>query len=192
VARTDYPAAEQHYHEALTIFTELRDRQAIGGVYHQLGVIAGRSGDYDAAGQQYQAALTIFDELGDRASIAAARHGLGLVAERHGDYDTAEQQYRAALVIQEEIGRQADMVLTLRQLGILLTEVSRPADAVGYQLQSLAIRAQLGILSNDPIDLQMLREQRTALGDEQFLHILQTLLNAGGTTAIMELTGRED
>jgi hypothetical protein len=34
----------------------------------------------------------------------------------------------------------------------------------------------------------MLREQRTALGDEQFLHILQTLLDTDSTATVMQLT----
>jgi hypothetical protein len=37
----------------------------------------------------------------------------------------------------------------------------------------------------------MLREQRTALGDEQFLHILQTLLDPDSTAAVMLRTGTD-
>ena len=75
---------------------------------------------------------------------------------------------------------------TLSQLGILRTNQGRAADAVGYQVQSLAIRAELGLADAAGRDLRRLRKQRTALGDEQFLHILRTLLDTDSTAAVMQ------
>ena len=77
---------------------------------------------------------------------------------------------------------------TLSQLGILRTDQGRAADAVGYQVQSLTIRAELGLADAAVLDLRMLRKQRTALGDEQFQHILQTLLDTDNTATVMQLT----
>jgi hypothetical protein len=77
--------------------------------------------------------------------------------------------------------------MALSQLGILRTDQGRAADAVGYQLQSLAIRTELG-LADAGHELRMLRKQRTALGDEQFQRILQTLLDTDSTATVMQLT----
>jgi tetratricopeptide (TPR) repeat protein len=52
---------------------------------------------------------------------------------------------------------------------------------------ALAIHAELG-LADDGHDLRMLRKQRTALGDEQFQRILQTLLDTDSTATVMQLT----
>ena len=111
-----------------------------------------------------------------------------MLAQYRGDYDTAEQRYQAALTITEELGDRAGAATTLSQLGILRTDQGRAADAVGYQVQSLAIRAELGLADAAGRDLRRLREQRTALGDEQFQHILQTLLDTDSTATVMQLT----
>jgi hypothetical protein len=124
---------------------------------------------------------------GDRGANAIVYHQLGNLAQDRGDYDTAEQHHQAALTIFEELGNRAGAAATLSQLGTLRTDQGRAADAVGYQVQSLAIHAELG-LADDGHDLRMLREQRTALGDEQFQRILQTLLDTDRTATVMQLT----
>jgi tetratricopeptide (TPR) repeat protein len=187
-ARGDYDTAEQRYQAALAIFEELGDRASIASTYHQLGALAQDLGDYDTAEQRYQASLAIAEELGDRAGIADTYHQLGILAQVRGDYDTAEQRYQAALTITEELGDRAGAAATLSQFGSLRTDQGRAADAVGYQVQSLAIRAELGLADAAGRDLRRLREQRTTLGDEQFQHILQTLLDTDGTATIMHLT----
>jgi tetratricopeptide (TPR) repeat protein len=186
--RGDYDTAEQRYQAALAIFEELGDRAAFATCYYQLGMLAQERGDYDTAEQRYQAALTIREELGNRAGLADSYHQLGMLAQDRGDYDTAEQRYQASLAITEELGNRAGAAATLSQLGILRTDQGRAADAVGYLVQSLAIRAELGLADAAGRDLRRLRNQRTALGDEQFQHILQTLFDADSTAAVMQLT----
>ena len=154
----------------------------------QLGTLAQSRGDYATAEQRYQAALAISEELGNRAGIAVTYHQLGMLAQDRGDYDTAEQRYQASLTIDEELGNRAGAATTLSQLGILRTDQGRAADAVGYQVQSLAIGTELDLADAAGRDLRMLRKQRTALGDDQFQHILQTLLDTDSTVAIMQLT----
>jgi tetratricopeptide (TPR) repeat protein len=189
--RGDYDTAEQRYQASLTITEELGDRATNSITYHQLGMLAHARGDYDTAEQRYQAALTIKEELGDRAGLSSTYHQLGMLAHDRGDYDTAEQRYQAALTIAEELGDRAGAASTLSQLGNLRTNQGRAADAVGYQVQSLAIRADLGLADAAGRNMRRLREQRTALGDEQFLHILQTLLDADSTATVMQLTGTD-
>ncbi len=186
--RGDYDTAEQRYQASLAIEEELGNRAGLAISYHQLGILAQDRGDYDTAEQRYQASLAIKEELGNRAGLATSYHQLGILAQDRGDYDTAEQRYQASLAITEELGNRAGTARTLSQLGILRTDQGRAADAVGYQVRSLAIRAQLGLADAAEIDLRMLRKQRTALGDEQFLHILQTLLNTDSTATVMRLT----
>jgi len=66
-------------------------------------------------------------------------------------------------------------------------DVKAQAVVADYQVQSLAIHAELG-LADAGHHLPMLRKQRTAPGDEQFRRILQTLLDTDSTATVMQLT----
>jgi tetratricopeptide (TPR) repeat protein len=187
--RDDYDIAEQRYQASQAITEEIGDRAGIARTYHQLGTLAHRRGDYDTAEQRYQASLTIKEEIGDRASIATTYHQLGMLAHDRDDYDTAEQRYQASLAITEEIGDRAGIATTLGQLGVLRTDQGRPADAISYQVQSLAIHLELSS-PDSAIDVHMLRQQRAALGDQQFQRILRTLTEDDAAAAIMQLTGQ--
>ncbi len=71
------------------------------------------------------------------------------------------------------------------------THQGQPADAVTYQMQALAIRAELG--SRDATtDVGMLREQRAALGDQEFQRILRTITDDDSVASIMQLTDQAD
>jgi tetratricopeptide (TPR) repeat protein len=188
--RGDYDTAEQRYQASLAIEEELGRQDGIASSYGQLGMLARHRGDYDTAEQRYQAALAIDEEIGDRRGMATSYHQLALIAQDRSDYDTAEQRYQAALAIFEELGDRASTATTLSQLGILLTEQSRFADAIRFQLQSLAIRIELGLTDAAARDVRRLGEQRAAVGDEQFIHVLQTVLDSDTAAAIMRLTER--
>src|SRR5262249_54217614 len=143
--------------------------------------------DYDTAEQRYQASLAIKEELGDRAGIANTYGRLAMLAHDRGDYDTAEHRYQPSLAISAELGDRAGLTATLSHIGHLPPHHAQITDAVDYQLQSLAIRAELGLLTVQN-DVRMLRKQRAALGDGQFLHILQALLDTDNTATVMHLT----
>jgi tetratricopeptide (TPR) repeat protein len=186
--RGDYETAEQRFQASLAIEEELGRRSGLATSYGQLGHLALDRGDYDTAERHYQTSLAIREELGDRAGLATSSGHLGRLALLRGDYDTAEQRYQASLAIFKELGNRDSMAISLSQLGILRTSQNRFTDAIGFQLQSLAIRGELGNVDDAAIDVRMLREQRAAIGDEQFLHILQTVANPDTTAAIMQLT----
>jgi tetratricopeptide (TPR) repeat protein len=183
-------AAEQRLQAALAIVEELGDRSGVASSYHELGFLAQVRGDYDAAEQRYQDSLAIDEELGNRSGVARSYHQLGMLAQDRGDYDAADQRYQTALAILKELGEQASTASTLSELGILHTRQSQFADAIRFQLQSLAIRTELGLAHAAAIDMQMLREQRTAVGDKQFLNILQADLDADIAAAIMRTPSR--
>jgi len=185
--RADFDSAGERYRAALVVFEEIGDRARGAMVYHQLGMIAEKRGEYDAAGERYRAALVVFEEIGDRASAAGTLYQLGMIAEYRGDNETAEERYRAALAVFEEIGNPASAANPLSQLGVLRTRQGRPGEAVSYQVQALAIRTSLSS-PESTIDMHWLRQQRDALGDEEFQRILQTLADDDSVAAIMQVT----
>jgi tetratricopeptide (TPR) repeat protein len=189
--RGEYDVAERRYQAALAISEELGDRLGLANNYGQLGILAYDRGDYDAAEMRCQAALAIFEELGDRLGLATTYGQLGRLAHVRGDYDAAERRYQAALGIFEELGDRANVAMTLTNLGVLRTNQSQFVDAIRFQLQSLAIRSELGLADAAAVDVPRLREQRAAVGDQQFLHIVQTVLDADSVATVMQLTESE-
>jgi tetratricopeptide (TPR) repeat protein len=185
--RGDYATAEERYGAALAIFEEIGDRAGTATAYHALGMIAKAHGDHDTAEQYYKDFLAISQEIGNRVGTATSYHQLGTLAYDRGDYDIAEQYYQESLAINQKVGNRADIAVTFSQLGVLRTSQGRPADAVSYQVQALAIRAELSSPAA-AADVRMLRQQRAALGDQQFQRILRTLTDNDSAATIMQLT----
>ena len=185
--RGDYDSAEQRYSAALTILEEAGDRKRTATVYHSLGMAAQARGDYDTAERYYQDSVAIKEEIGDRPSAALTYGQLGNLALNRSDYDSAEQRYSAALTIFEEIGDQLSKARVLSQLGVSRTHQGRPADAVSFQVQALAIRAAVNS-DSAAADVRMLRQQRATLGDQEFQRILHALTDNDGVAAIMQFT----
>jgi hypothetical protein len=75
---------------------------------------------------------------------------------------TAEQRYQAALTISEELGDQVNTAKVLTHFGRLRTKQGRFADAMRFQVQSVAIQAKFGRVAAD--DVRLLRQQRAAIG----------------------------
>ena len=92
---------------------------------------------------------------------------MGVMAQLRKDYDTAEREYRRALEIFEKLGNRAEMASSISQLGVLRTQQNRPEEGLVLNLQSLAIRSQIGH-SDIRIDLHWLLRQREMLGKERF------------------------
>jgi tetratricopeptide (TPR) repeat protein len=185
--RGDYDTAEQRYRASLRVFAEIGNRNYTANIYHQLGMLAAQRGDHDTAERRYQESLAIKEDIGDRIGAADTYHELGLIAEARKDYDTAEQRYQAALAASEESGDRNGAANTLGQLGILRTSQGRPADGVSYQIQALSIHMELGSRATE-VDVHILGQQRVALGDQEFEHILHTLLDDDSVAAVMQVT----
>ncbi|WP_328670494.1 tetratricopeptide repeat protein [Streptomyces sp. NBC_00328] len=188
--RGDYQQAEERCRASLTIKEELGDRVGIASSYHQLGIIAQLRGDYQQAEERYRASLTIEEELGNRAGIAGSYHQLGRIAELRGDYQQAEERYRASLTIAEELGDRAGVATSYHQLGVLYTDRERPAEAVTYTLQALALQLEVGRPPN--ASLYWLSRQRALLGDDTFRSVLGELLSDETAASIMDATQPRD
>jgi len=92
-----------------------------------------------------------------------------------------DRQQRGELAIFEEIGDRAGIASTFR---VLRTDQGRPADAISYQAQALAIHAELSS-PHAAVDVRMLCQQRATLGDQQFQRILRTLMDDDQAVAVI-------
>ncbi len=162
-----FDEAETAYRQALAIFLEFGDRHSAARVYHQLGTAAQDQGRSEEAETACRRALEIFLEFGDRHSAAGTYHDLGAVARAQRRFDEAEAAYRQAFDIYqvESDLRQASVSAT--QLGLLLAETGRHADATSTLLDAALLWHQAAG-GWDSGDLRSLKRERTIIGLDAF------------------------
>ncbi|MET8853619.1 tetratricopeptide repeat protein [Amycolatopsis sp. NPDC004625] len=140
-------AAESSYVrvlEMLLVQPDYRQRQWLGVVNHQLGIVMQDRGRLDNAEQWYGRSLAISEELGDRSGMSRSYHQLGSVAEVRGRLHDAEQWYRRSLAISEELGDRSGMSRSFHHLGSVAEDHGSLDDAEQWYGRSLAISEELG------------------------------------------------
>lgn len=93
------------------------------------GIIHARHGAYEAAQQRLQQALTLLQDTGDAFAIARLNQNLGVVERLRGSLDRAERYFRIADAHWKQLGADTRRCTTLNNLGMLLLERGRLADA---------------------------------------------------------------
>ena len=134
----------------------------------------------------YHKALAIDTELGDRIRAARSYHQLGIIEQARGDYAGAQDYYRRALETNRELGDQRGVAKALSQIGTLLTESGRPADAITFTLESLAIRAELQS-PDAQIDVHWLSRQREILGEAEFNRAISRQVGSESVSPLNQL-----
>lgn len=170
--RGSYDEAAEWYQKSIAMKKELGDLAGLASSHHQLGNLAYLRGSYEESMSWYRRSLEISEKMGNRVGMAASWHQLGRVAEGLGSHQEAIESYRRSLRISEEIGDLAGVGRNVSQLGLLLTELGHTEEAVVWSLRALAVRLALGT-SGAGIDLESLRRQRKALGEERFRELAE-------------------
>ena len=129
-------------------------------------MVAQEQGRFAEAEASYRQALDIFLEFGDRHSAARTYHSLGAVAQEQERFAEAEASYRQALDIYLEVDpRQASATAT--QLGLVLAETGRHADAAAVLMDAALLWHQL-TGGWDTGNLRYLKRERAILGQATF------------------------
>lgn len=167
-----YEDAIEWYRKSLQIFEELGIRHGMAASYHQLGNLSHLRRAYDEALEWYRASLRIEEELSDRGGMAGSYHQLGRVAEESGRHEEAQEWYRRSLEISEELGYREGIARNSSQIGLLLTQTQATEEAVSRSLRALAIRQEMEV-PEARVDLDALRRQREALGNQRFRELVE-------------------
>jgi tetratricopeptide (TPR) repeat protein len=130
--------------EALAILRALNDRQGIGNVLHNLGLMALMQGHLDRAQTLYTESMQIQRELNDTLGIADELHHLGLVAHERGDLMTAKANYEESLALRKPFGDLRGIAFTLQYLANIAFTQGQYQDADRIGEENLAIRVELG------------------------------------------------
>ncbi len=100
----DYENAVRLFQELLEIYTQLNDKNGMGGLHKDLGWSAMRTGDYQLAQKHLEKNLALAQETGDKTGLIFAYSGLGEVAVRLGQYERASGLLEKGLSLSRELG----------------------------------------------------------------------------------------
>ena len=94
--RGDYPSAHGALHEALRLYTTLRNNTNRVGALYNLAMLETERGDLEAAGALYRETAAVAEQLGADELAVGAHAGAGLTALRQQDVAAARAELAAA------------------------------------------------------------------------------------------------
>jgi tetratricopeptide (TPR) repeat protein len=110
-------------------------------------------------------ALTLALDAGDREGEAYCHQELGFLLLDTGDPELALGEFHAVLALAPSTGIVNLAGNGLNGIGVALLQLGRAAEAVPFLLAALAIRAELGDLEQQHVDLAHLAAAALALGN---------------------------
>ncbi|WP_232012013.1 tetratricopeptide repeat protein [Actinomyces slackii] len=139
-----YQVAQDHYHQSLTTFRELDDKQGAAQTFGNLGRIAQLQGEYSTAEDLYHQSLTTFRELGDKQAAAQTLNNLGNLTQLQGEYSKAQDLYHQSLTTFRELGDKQGATRALGNLGKIAQLQGEYSTAEDLYHQSLTTFRELG------------------------------------------------
>jgi predicted ATPase/DNA-binding winged helix-turn-helix (wHTH) protein len=143
-AQGDYPAAERHLQQSLSLYEDLGDESGIATSLNALAVSARDRGDYASAQSNFERSLACWRLLPDRLAIARCLHNLANVVKVRGDYPRARWALREATEIFEKLGDRSGAAWSINQLGDVQREQGHTEDARNLYQQSLETFREVG------------------------------------------------
>lgn len=114
---SNYRQSLEYYEQSLSIFRELGDKDGIGSMLNNTGLIVEIQGDYSGALQRYLDALSLFTAAGNEKYQAVSYTNIGNIYFSLGRFDKALQYQRHALRLNEKIGDTAGISKTYNNIG---------------------------------------------------------------------------
>ena len=130
-----------------------------------LGVVAHKADRLDECREHLEEALTLALQAGARSDEAYARQELGFLLLDRGDPQLALSQFHLELALAPG-ARIINLAGNgLSGMGVAMLQLGRATEAVPFLLAALAIRAEIGDLEQQYVDLAHLASAALALGD---------------------------
>ncbi len=193
-----YPAAEQAYQRALTIwlnnhaFDADQRKKGSASIYHQLGSVAEEQRQWGQAEDYYQKALEIKIAYEDRYSQASTYHQLGSVAQAQRQWGQAEDYYQKALEICIAYEDRYSQANTYHQLGRVAEEQRQWGQALDYFLKDLAISVEFEDQEGSATPLRSLTRLWRESGDENVPVAVAAELKISADEVVKLLAGYQE
>ncbi len=94
--RGDAAPARAHYHEAITIFDEVGDHNAVASSRANLADLHAQHGELDEARAQLELATPVLTELGDAPGLVTVEATMGVVLLRERDFPESKASFESA------------------------------------------------------------------------------------------------
>jgi DNA-binding winged helix-turn-helix (wHTH) protein/tetratricopeptide (TPR) repeat protein len=113
----EFPKAEHLFREALAIFRDIGEIEALPEVTYDIAEAEERQGKFREANDRLQGLLQQLRRSGKKGLLASALDSLGSIAEARGDMQTALQCHRQAVALFREMGDKEQYASAERHLG---------------------------------------------------------------------------
>ncbi|MBI3260307.1 MAG: tetratricopeptide repeat protein, partial [Ignavibacteriae bacterium] len=140
----DYPKALEVMEKALSIHTELGNKEGIATNLSNIGGVYWCFSDYLRSFEYFYKSLAICEEIGDKARIAINLGNIGNVYYNLSNYQSAMEYYGKSLKITQEMGNKEGISSNLNNIGNLYWKLQDYPLALEYHLKALAIDEEIG------------------------------------------------
>lgn len=125
----DYPQALRHYRHGLRLALALDDRRLMANAFNNLGLALEALSHLWSARAMYEKALDLYRYLRLEEGECTALNNLGAAAHLQADAPAAEAWYRQAQAVCAQRGAWLDLAATRHNLGMVLQQRHRAAEA---------------------------------------------------------------
>jgi tetratricopeptide (TPR) repeat protein len=155
------------YAASLALYRRLGDRDGIGRLLNNLGMVAQDQHDFQAAVTLYEESLAIFRSLGDDYSVAMCLANFGASASKLGDLGRAELMFEESNAIRRRLQDSLGLARSLMGHGTVLARMGAHERAEALMTESLELCRALGDHATLALVLSHRAEAAHAAGQEE-------------------------
>lgn len=164
-SRRDFVGANLLQEESLAVGRTLKDPNALGTTFMNMGHLATQQGEYDTARRYHLESLTWRRQLGARWQIVVSLDNVANVSCVLGDYEEAQALYQEALALSYATGDQPGVAYTKYRLGYSFVAQGKFDEAATLFADSLEILRERPVQGSIAGCLSGVAELRRAQGD---------------------------
>ncbi|NET52444.1 MAG: tetratricopeptide repeat protein, partial [Merismopedia sp. SIO2A8] len=138
--RGNLTEAIAYWLQALEIYEEIGDFEALNLTYDYLGLSYARIRDYEKAEDALRRRLGMARSLRDLQGQIYGLNNLGTVLLQRGDFEAAQKTFTEALEITRSVRNRQGEGLTLSNLGLAAFHMGKYAEAIEYYEAALVLR----------------------------------------------------
>lgn len=165
--KTQYQAAEQVYRQALILYKQIDDTQAIAATYRAIGICLRNQSRYVQAIEILESALSYYLEgelIDDAQGLADTYNSLGTLYEQIAQYESALQFHFQSLKIKRELDDRPGIASSLFNIGEVYRELEDLNAAQQYLLQAYQLDKAHGEKRNIAFSANLLGQIAFQLG----------------------------
>ena len=139
----NYEKAIEYYTNALVLYFQIHDSNAVAACYNNIGVTYNRWGQYDSAIQNHMKQLRLNEDIKNLSGISYANNNIGNIYHNLKEYNNALEYYRKSLLTSKQIFDTASIARALLNLGAIYQELDSGFLALQYNHEALIFNEKI-------------------------------------------------